>query len=237
MPLDLSTDASRATVSADTATVPLSALKKGMHITAASYASVLKNIEATSKDSMLSIFKKIPSPVPVDEIKIIEKDEAKKLRKKEQLASGEPIDWVKMMWASLAAVGTFIVLLFLTPYFIWVYYNSRAKRNDNNARLAAFNKYRAASYYLNQLGYSRAMMGPQQYALQADEHFGTGFSPFIAVYQKAKYSSAAMTPREEEIISHFYNNFISQVNKNVPFKTGGDRRHCAGLRCRICSRR
>jgi hypothetical protein len=217
--LDLSTDASRATVSADTATVPLSALKKGMHITAASYAAVLKNIEATATDSMLSIFKKIPSPVPVDEIKIIEKDEAKKLNKKEQLAASKPIDWINMMWASLAAVATFILLLFLTPYFIWLYYNSRAKRNDGNARLAAFNKYRAASYYLNQLGYSRAMLGPQQYALQTDEQFGTRFSPFIAVYQKAKYSSAALTPREEEIVTQFYNNFIAEINKNVPFKT------------------
>jgi len=218
MALDLLTDASRATVSADTATVPLSALKKGMHITAASYAAVLKNIEATSTDSMLSIFKKIPSPVPVDEIKIIEKDQAKKINKKEQLASSKPVDWVKMMWASLAAVGTFILLLFLTPYFIWVYYNSRAKKNDSDTRLAAFNKYRAVSYYLNQLGYSRTMLGPQQYALQTDTHFGTRFSPFIAVYQKAKYSSAPLTPGEEEIVAHFYSNFISQVNKNVPFK-------------------
>ena len=63
------------------------------------------------------------------------------------------------------------------------------------------------------------MLGPQQYALQTDEQFGTRFSPFIAVYQKAKYSSAALTPREEEIVTQFYNNFIAEINKNVPFKT------------------
>jgi hypothetical protein len=216
--IDLSTDASRATVSADTAIVPLSALKQGMHITAASYAAVLKNIEAASTDSMLSIFKKIPTPVPVDEIKIIEKEAAKKANKKEQLAAGKPIDWIKMMWSSLAAVATFAVLLFLTPYFIWVYYHSRAKRKDANARVDAFNKYRAASFYLHQLGFSRASMGPQQYALGMDNQFGSGFSPFTAVYQKAKYSSAPLTPKEEETVANFYNNFIEDINKNVPFK-------------------
>ncbi len=39
-PVSVTVDASRATVSADTAPVPLSAVKKGMHITAASYAEV-----------------------------------------------------------------------------------------------------------------------------------------------------------------------------------------------------
>ncbi len=215
--IDLTTDARLATITADTAAVPLSALKKGMHITAASYAEVLKNINPAEKDSVLSIFKKMPSPVPVDEIKIIEKEDAKQQKKKEQRSADKPVDWIKTAWIALGAAGGFILLLFSLPYFVWVYFNNRAKGNAN-ARLSAYNKYRAANYYLHQLGYSRAMQGPQQYALQTDEQFGTNFSAFSAVYQKVKYSKALLSPKEEETINSFYESFTSRVNQSVPFK-------------------
>ncbi len=217
-PLDVTLDASRATVTADTAQVPLSAIKKNMHITAASYAEILKDIQATEKDNMSSILKKVPNPIPVDDIKIIEPDEAKKNVKKKESVSGEPTDWLHVLWTTLAGLGIFLLAVFATPYLIWVYFNWRAKKNQD-VQSSAFNKYKAATYYLNQLGYNRSTLGPQQFALLTDKQFGTNFSAFNNVYQKAKYSKASLSPGEQKIVDDFYSSFVQKVKEDVPFKT------------------
>ena len=216
--IDVTVDASRATVSADTAQVPLSAVKPGMHITAASYAEVLKNIQATAKDDVSSIIKKVPDPVPVDEIKIIETDVAKKNQKKKPSPAGEPVDWLNVLWTTLAGLGIFLLAVFATPYLIWVYFNAKAKRNGD-AQTSAFDKHKAAMYYLNQLGYHRASLGPQQFATQTDRQFGTNFSVFSNIYQKAKYSKASVTPDEQKIMTDFYASFVHKIKTQIPFKT------------------
>ncbi len=216
--VEITIDATRATVSADTAQVPLSAVKKGMHITAASYAEVLKDIEATDADSLQSILKKVPNPVPVDEIKIIETDVAKKDQKKKQQAEGEPVDWLRVLWITLSGLGIFLLAIFATPYIVWVYLNGKAKKNSN-LRTASFAKYKAATFYLNQLGYNRNNLGPQQFAAKTDEQFGTNFSAFNNIYQKAKYSKINLTENEQQTINSFYPHFIEKIKQQVPFKT------------------
>ncbi len=215
--VDVTVDASRATVSADSGTVPLSAVRKGMHITAASYAEVLKNINATETDNVSSIIKKIPNPVPVDEIKIIETDTAKKNQKKKTSPEGEPVNWLHVLWITLAGICIFLLAVFATPYFIWFYFNGKAKRNQN-AKQSASDKYNAAMFYLNQLGYYRSGLGPQQFAMQTDKQFGTNFSPFSNVYQKAKYSNAALSLNEQQTVASFYSTFIQNIKNQVPFK-------------------
>ncbi len=215
---ELMIDASLATVSTDTGTVRLSAVKKGMHITAASYAEVLKNLNATAEDNMVSIFKKIPKPVPVDEIKIIEKDEVKKQQKKNENELSEPIDWLQTLWITLIAIAALVLIVFASPWIIWQVLNTRAK-NTSDAKRAAFNKYRAVMYYLNQLGYARDDKGPQQYALFIDNKFGTQLNNFSNIYQKLKYSSASLTEREQLMVNEFYKPFIQQIRKQVSFKT------------------
>ncbi len=220
--VDVTVDASRATVTADTAQVPLSAVKKGMHITAASYADVLKDIEATEKDDIPSIIKKVPNPVPVDEIKIIETDVAKKINKKKLSENSEPVDWLRVLWITLSGIGIFLLAVFATPYVVWLFLNGRAKRNSV-LRSASFDKYNAAMFYLNQLGYSRSGLGPQQYALQTDKQFETNFSAFSTVYQKAKYSNLALTENEQQLVHTFYPAFVQKVKSRIPFKTRASR--------------
>lgn len=215
---DLTIDASLATVSADTGTVQLSAVKKGMHITAASYAEVLKNINATAEDNIVSIFKKIPKPVPVDEIKIIDKEEGKKQQKNSQNQTSEPIDWLQTLWIILIVVGALVLLVFASPWLIWQVMNARAN-SSKDARASAFSKYRAALYYLNQLGFERDNKGPQQYATFIDSKFETQFNNFSNVYQKLKYSSALLNERELQTVNNFYKPFIQKIRKQIPFKT------------------
>ncbi len=215
--VDVTVDASRATISADSATVPLSVVKKGMHITAASYAEVLKNINATEKDNISTIIKKVPNPVPVDEIKIIETDVAKKGAKKKASAEGEPVDWLHVLWITLSGIGIFLLALFATPFFVWVYFNSKAKTNKTTKE-AAFNKYNAAMFYLHQLGYNRSGLGPQQFAQATDQQFGTNFSAFSNVYQKLKYSGAPLSASEQQTVQSFYPTFIQKVKQQIGAK-------------------
>jgi len=211
-------DVSLATVSKDTGTVPLSAVKQGMHVTAASFAEALKNIQADESDSMLSILKKVPNPVPVDEIKIIEPETKEQQKKKENIAQQQPVDWIKVLWITLGVIAGGALLVFLTPWFIWQYFNTTA-RKAKDTKNKAFNSYRASMYYLHQLGYSRTSYGPNQYATKIDRSFNTDFNLFTNVYQKLKYSSLTLTQHEQQVVQIFYRPFVSNVRKQIPLKT------------------
>jgi hypothetical protein len=212
------TDVSLASVSKDTGTVPLSAIKDGMHVTAASYADILKNIEPKDEDSMLSILKRVPSPVPVDEIKIIEPESKEQQKKREAEAQAQPIDWIRVLWITLGAIAGLALLVFITPTFIWLYFNSTA-RGAKEERNKAFRSYRAVMYYLNQLGYQRTNLGPDSYARIIDKKFNTSFARFTNIYQKLKYSSLPLTESEQQLVGSFYGPFISSVRKQVAFRT------------------
>jgi acyl-CoA synthetase (AMP-forming)/AMP-acid ligase II len=211
-------DVSIASVSRDTGVVPLSAIKKGMHVTAASFAEALKNIKANDDDSLLSVLKKLPKPVPIDQIKIIDPEAEAKQKKLQEEAAKEPIDWIKVLWIALIVAAATALIVFLTPWIIWQYYNAKA-RNSSDIKSKAFNSYRAAMYYLNQIGYTRTNTGPSDYARNIDALFKTNFASFSNVYQKLKYSSYPLTDQEKLVVPEFYKPFISLVRKQVAFKT------------------
>jgi transglutaminase-like putative cysteine protease len=221
-PVTVDVDATVATVSTDTGKVNFSFIKKGAHITAASYAEVFKNLNATETDSLLSIIKKIPSPVPVDEIKIFD-DEAKEAKaKKQAAAAANPVDWFKVFLITLIIILAIVVLIFISPWLIMQYFGIAAK-NSKTDKAKAFNSYRAAMFYLNQLGYFRTNLGPQAYAAMIDTQFSTNFATFTNVYQKIKYSSFALTEKEATIVTAFYPAIIKDVKKQVAFKTRASR--------------
>ncbi len=215
-PLEL--DISLATVSRDTGTVPLSSITKDMHITAASYAETLKNIKAYDNDSVSSLLKKLPKPVPADEIKIIEPESKEQQKKKETQTISEPIDWIKLMWIVLVIIAGITFITFSLPWIIIQYYNTTATF-AKDTKDKAFKIYRATMFYLNQLGYYRTNMGPGQYASSIDKIFSTKFDDFSNVYQRLKYSSIRITETEKNTVNEFYQPFVKQVHRQIPFKT------------------
>ncbi|WP_153796164.1 transglutaminase domain-containing protein [Foetidibacter luteolus] len=211
-------DVSVAAVSRDTGSVRLSALTKGMHITAASFAEALKNLKPSERDSMQSVLKKVPKPVPIDEIKIIDPEAEAQQKKKQQLAQPQPIDWIKVLWLGLITIGGLALIIISIPWLIWKYLYARAKGSKDGAA-KAFNSYRAAIYYLNQLGYPRTNQSPEQFATVTDAQFNTQFRPFSRVYQKLKYSNLTLTASEAVTVDGFIVPFVKQVRSKVPFKT------------------
>ncbi len=231
---EMTIDVSMATITADTGAVKLSAIQKGNHITAVSYAEALKNNVATAKDSLGSIITKLPLPVPIDEIKVMSKEELKKLKKKTKEQASEPVDWIKIGWIILLIISACVILLFLSPWITWQYLNAKAKRMNEQK---AYNSYRASLYYLNQLGYSRDSKGPQEYSYLIDAKFNTpvrvlssdkgndknlhyvSFYSFSNLYQKVKYGSLPLTETEQKMVNEFYKPFIKQVRSKTKLKT------------------
>jgi protein-glutamine gamma-glutamyltransferase len=109
-------------------------------------------------------------------------------------------------------------LLFALPWLIWLVLNGRA-RSGNDVRTKAYNSFNAASYYLNQLGYTRHNQSPSAFAMDVDSKFASSFASFTNVYQKLKYSTTPLTQREQEVATAFYPAFIKQIRQRVPFKT------------------
>ncbi|MCW3080883.1 transglutaminase domain-containing protein [Segetibacter sp.] len=215
---DLLMDVSIASVTRDTGTGKLSDIKAGTNIVAVSYAEALKNIMANETDNLASLIVKLPKPAPVDEIKIMETEQQKKDREKQQEPASKPFDWAKALWIALGVIGFFILLLFSLPWLIWLYLNGKAKSDAANARIKAYNIYMASMYYLNQLGITRESQSPQQFAETADRRFGSNFNSFTNVYQKIKYSTTPLTAKEEALVQNFYEPFKEQVRNDIPFK-------------------
>jgi transglutaminase-like putative cysteine protease len=208
-------DVSLASVMCDTGAVTLNMITRGMHVTAVSHAEVLKNIHAGKNDSVAGIVRKIPKPVPVDELKIVIKDNLQKQHEKEKTRTKEDIDWVRVLWVILGSIVSLLILLFLVPAFTWQYLHAKAKKEKENS---AYYRYRASLYYLNQLGYGIQHASPKEYALYIDVQFETNFVSFNDLYQKLKYSTTPLTAGEEQDLHEFYKPFIRNIKRRVPFK-------------------
>jgi transglutaminase-like putative cysteine protease len=217
-PDTLTIDAAIANVTTDTGSISFSKLKKDMHITAASFAEVLKNMKPNPEDKLSEALQRIPHPTPVDEIKVVEPEDAISPSTRRQFEEPQPIDWLKVLRIALLTLVAVALVVFSLPWLIWQFLHQRAK-GARQSVAKAFYQYRAALYYLNQLGYARTHLGPGQLARQTDEQFGTQFYTYSNIYQKLKYSTVPLTERERNEVAQFYIPFIQSIRQQVPFKT------------------
>jgi hypothetical protein len=122
------------------------------------------------------------------------------------------------MIVALAAASLLILLLITiisAPYIIYRLYSRRAKR-ITEATTEAYYPYRAATYLLNQMGYSRGELTPLQFAGQVvDRKFGTSFEAFTAIYQRAKYAGQPLSTEEIQRIVSFYAPFEQTIKAKI----------------------
>lgn len=216
--MNITGDVSIAKISNDTGVVQLKNVLKGMHVSAVSHAEVLKDIFTAPKDSFLSILIKLPKPVPIDEVKIITKEDKKKQEKGQAKKDTQSIDWLQVLYGILWCLLTGVVALFLAPWLIWMRLNARAKASGGDASVKAYNIYSACIYYLNQTGYLYPDLSPAEYARRIDEKFGTRFSNYNNLYQKIKYSKIPLSEADLSLLKEFYTPFIRNVKKQITFK-------------------
>jgi hypothetical protein len=212
---DFLMDVSMASFTTDTGEVNISYLKKGMHITAVSHAEVFKELKADDHDDLVTIIDKLPKPAPIDEIKITLEEDVKKDKEKKDAEKAKPIDWINVLEKSALTLLVLGVLLFMSPWLIWIFLNARARRSSDKK---AYYAHSASLYYLNQLGYHPKGKGPEQFAYMIDQKFGTGLSQFNSSYQKLKYSRLPLNETEKQNIHNFYPAFIKKIKSQIPLK-------------------
>ncbi len=214
-PVDLDMDVSLTTISRDSGQVSLGELKPGNQITALSFSDQFKNVMLKDSNDYKEIFAKIPKPAPIDEIKIIESTQEKQATK--PIKKTQPPGIAKIIWMLVSVIAFLILLLFSMPWLIFKWLEFKAKRSKTDKQKAYYS-YVAATYYLNQLGYSRDETPPAQYAREKiDQRFSTSFFSFMQVYLKTKYSNEPLTASEQNIVEGFYKPFYKKVKGQIVF--------------------
>ncbi len=201
-----------ARIATDTGVVSIGMLKKGAHISAASYNDRLNNIDIKrSKDTAAYILSQLKEPVAIDEVKIIDQSNVTQQNIGSRHSFLQSFNWQQIAVGCLVAIAFLLLLILLSPWLIWQYYQFRAKKNTHWS-------YRATLYYLNQLGYSRKMQSPESFAMLVDKKFSTNFSQLNRIYQKEKYSKNKPSAQEQQWSKDFFRLFIQSLRKQIPWK-------------------
>jgi transglutaminase-like putative cysteine protease len=213
---ELNLDVSIASIRRDSIDIPLSQLHAGDSATAVSYAEVFKNLKAADGEKATDLINRFPALVPIDEVHV--KSVYKEDKKKEDALTetDKRTDWKAILLASAISAGFILLLFLLLPRLIYAYYRIRyslAKATGPKA----YQAYRAASFYLHQLGYFKGTRTALQYAQDMDSQLGTKYTAFMVPYLKIKYAGQGLNPAEEQALLLFLPAFIRQVKSQVPF--------------------
>lgn len=201
-----------AKIFADTGTVNIGTLEQGLHITAASYDEKLAKLSfEKAADTAVNILSRLPQPVSIDEIKIIKENKAASPDKNTTRSYLHAFNWLSIL-ISLAAIALLcVILIILSPWLIWRFFNWRARKNLHF-------KQRAILYLLNQMGYPRNFYSPEDFARQMDKQFGSNLVRFTTVYQKEKYSHTSPDSQEIAAAAATYKPFVRSVKTQIPWK-------------------
>jgi len=214
-PVNVSMDLKIAAIRRDSIDVPLSTVQKGEEATAVSYAEAFKKMLPGEKESGTSIIGRFPDPAPIDEVYLKIKEVVQPPEKKAAQQVDKPVSITHILWITGGAFAALILILLALPSLLFAYYKGRYKGAKNEGAKAYWG-YRAATFYLHQVGIFRSNLTPMQYARQVvDPRFGTSFSAFMNVYLKNKYAKQELMPAEKEIVYHFLSPFISKVRIQV----------------------
>lgn len=164
-----------------------------------------------------------PSPIIADEIHI--RPKAKEKKPEEGNARLTQKQEKKMTWQEMASiVGKFFVglllLILLLPLLYLVYRLTRiALSRDATAK--ADQVYRAALYRFHMAGFERQVETPLEYAEKTiDPNLEVGFSDFMRMYLRLKYSNGEVRAGDAEILRQFANNVGASIRaKNGVIKS------------------
>ncbi|TAD86860.1 MAG: hypothetical protein EAY75_06955 [Bacteroidetes bacterium] len=216
-PQNMLLEVSLAKISRDSGAVSLSSLQPGEEIVSVSYSEQFKAIRPTLTDSAGSLMKRFPNPAPIDEIKIMAKEEATPPPTKAKAAT-KPIDWRMVLLTLLGLVGGVFLLLLMMPWLVFQYLHYKAKNTAPMSKKAYW-QFMASTYYLHQMGISRGQQSSTQFAQQVvDPRFGTSLTGFMHTFLKLKYSQQPLTSSDERTITAHYPAFWQTVRKQLPPK-------------------
>lgn len=214
-PVDVTMDLKIAAIRRDSIDVLLATITKGEEATAVSYAEAFKKMVPGDNESGTALIKRFPSPAPIDEVYLKVKDVVQPPEKKAVALAEKPVPLSRIIWTSVAVLCALMLLILSLPSIIYAFFKSRYK-NARNDGAKAYWGYRAATFYLHQIGISRGTATPMQYAKQVvDPRFNTSLSAFMNVYLKKKYAKQNLTSQEQNVVNSFLQPFIMSVKTQI----------------------
>ncbi len=168
-----------------------------LHIHAESGNPALHQIKPfLATESFTTWFKNsFPTVIPVDKI-ILELPQT-------------PLPQRILRWLLIALAAAAVMALLLAT-LIYFYYQLRAQRASEKARL--YWLYRLTLLTLNQLGFQRVIKTPLEYAqTTVDPQFGTQMAQFLNIYHKVKYSPQELSAEERQFVQQFVDQFKQRV--------------------------
>lgn len=203
-----------ASIYRDSVAVPLSNVQKGDEATVVSYAEALKLMSEIPGETTPALLKRMVNPTPADEVYLKRKDTKKPEEKPATQRQERSVSPQQILLDVLIALFAIIVLVLFTPYIVWRYYLLRHKISNRNDR--PYWAYRAASFYLQQLGIYRHDKTPMQYAREVvDPMFGTDFTRFMNIYLKRKYANISLNEAETEYAGQFLLPFVKKIKQQI----------------------
>lgn len=216
VPFTIELDLSMARVSKNSGQILIGALKHDMRIVAVSFSDVFKDVVVSGNETWESVVKKWPTPIPVDEVKVMEPPHETQVVALEQKKLNIP--WTKIaiiFLLSVAVIGTVVLTL---PFILFRWFIFKANK-AKDIQQKAYHQYMASMLYMHQLGIKKNILTPLLFAEhKIDPIFGTNLASFIRVYEKLKYSRHVLSEYEKEIIRRHLPDFLNCVRKQIPFR-------------------
>lgn len=214
-PITVDLDMSIASITRDSIDVPMSEVHIGDSATAVSYAEAFKNLKPTGNETGEALVRKFPSPEPIDELHLKLTAKAKKEQQALKEEREKPTNWKAILIGALCSIGVILLAFLFLPRLIYGYFLLR-RRMAGSAGQKAYWTYRAAGFYLHQLGYFKGSRTALQQAQWVDEQLATQFTAFMLPYLKLKYAGQELNATEAATLDQFLPAFIRKVKAGVP---------------------
>lgn len=212
-PVTVTLDMKIASVKRDSVDVPLASIEKGEEATAVSYAEAFKKMEPGTASGE-AIIARFPDPAPIDEVYLKRTDTTQAQEKPQGEKPEEKASLRSILTTTGIVIGALILVALLLPSIIYRYYVWRYRAADTTGK--PYWAYRAATFWLHQVGIFRGDVTPMQYASrEVDPQFGTSFSGFMNIYLKQKYSKQPLTEAEIAKVEGFLKPFIQKMRKHI----------------------
>ncbi|HET8572504.1 MAG TPA: transglutaminase-like domain-containing protein [Edaphocola sp.] len=211
-------DLSVASIQKDSAYIALRNVHAGDSATAVSYAEAFKDFPPSGRrDNASAIVEHFPYPAPIDELHIKKQyQDAQQVKAPHGQPERETVWWRLLTAFGMAILLILAILLFLPRLIFWYYRARYAFASSIQAE--AYWAYRCSGYYAHMVFQPKTEKTYWQYARLVDREFGTGFSGFMTIYLKAKYSGQQLTKHEERELRLFLPAFLGNIRRRISMK-------------------
>lgn len=213
-PVAVNMDVKIASIKRDSLDVPLASIEKGENATAVSYADAFKGLQPGNLSGN-AIIKRFPDAAPIDEVYLKRKDLSKPEDEPQIEQPEEKKSVERILWTVTMGLALLFALLLLLPTVIYRYYVWRYHRAAGN-KAQSYWAYRAATFWLHQVGIYRGEQTPMQYASkEIDPRFDTSFTAFMNIYLKQKYGKQPLSSGELATVAGFLKPFIAKLRTQI----------------------